>query len=185
MKIKFSSFLAAAILLAITAAFGASANAQDFKVCKSKFALCTVAACDPIPGIEKQVACRCTVNTTYSAGFEACQGVKETRAGQQIRSRYYPLKSYAVCSNDRPWAWCLDKPCIISNNDPQAATCTCDLVKNQGDYVIGTSTLSPATCTTGVISSATVAQLTTVTDFLKTKSKLLTPFKMNVLNDRK
>jgi hypothetical protein len=107
--------------------------------------------------------------------------VKDTPKGQQIRSRYYPVHSYAVCSNDRPWAWCLDKPCIVDKNNPEAASCTCDVVKNLGDYVIVTSNYTPNTCTTGVISSATVQQITQVTDYLKTKTKVLTPFNIQVL----
>ena len=43
--------------------------------------------------------------------------------GAQIRSRYYPVHSYAVWSNDRPWAWCPDKPCIVDKNNPEAASC--------------------------------------------------------------
>lgn len=170
MKTRFMSFIAAAIAVAMTSAFGAMAQAQDFQVCKSKFALCTVAACVPIPGNDKQVSCRCTVNTGYSAGQQACQDVKETPEGQQIRSRYFPVKNYTICSNNRPWAWCLDKPCVITKNNPEAASCTCDLVKDRGDYV---TCFDPATtCTTGVISSATVTQITQVTDFLKTQPKL-------------
>jgi hypothetical protein len=110
------------------------------------------------------------------------RGVKETPDGQQIRSRYYPVKSYAVCSNDRPWAWCLDKPCIVDKNNPQAALCTCDAVKNLGDYIIVTSKYTPATCATGVISSATVQQSEQITDYLKNKTKALPPFPIQVLN---
>jgi hypothetical protein len=174
-------FLIATIFLTISV-FSTNARAQEFKICKSKFALCTIARCDPIPGNENQISCHCTVNTGYSAGQQPCQGVRQTPEGQQIRSRYYPVKSYAVCSNDRPWAWCLDKPCIIDKNNPEAAACTCDTAKNLGDYVIVTSAYSPRTCTTGVISSATVGQITQVTDYLKTKTKLLTPFNIQVLN---
>src|SRR5713101_2678429 len=110
-----------------------------------------------------------------------CEGVKDTPNGQQIRSRYYPVHSYAVCSNDRPWAWCLDKPCIVDRNNPEAASCACDVVKNLGDYVIVTSNYAPNTCTTGVISSATIQQITQITDYLKTKTKVLTPFNIRVL----
>ncbi|HEY3912262.1 MAG TPA: hypothetical protein VGM07_20610 [Stellaceae bacterium] len=185
MKKKFAFFLSIAILSGAMAASAGSAQAQAFKVCKSTFALCTIAPCSPIPGNDKEVACRCTVSNSYSAGQEPCQGVKQTAQGQQIRSRYYPVKSYAVCSNDRPWAWCLDKPCLIDKNNPQAATCACDAVKNLGDYVIVTSADTPATCTTGVISSATVQQITQVTDFLKSKSSPLKPFPIQVLNQAK
>jgi hypothetical protein len=185
MKKKFAFFLPIAMVFGMMAALSGTAQAQAFKVCKSTFALCTIAPCDPIPGNDKQVSCHCTVNTSYSAGQEPCQGVKETPEGQQIKSRFYPVKSYAICSNDRPWAWCLDKPCIIDKNNPEAAACTCDAVKNLGDYVIVTSAYTPATCTTGVISSATVTQITQVTDYLKTKTKSLTPFKIEVLNQSK
>jgi hypothetical protein len=165
----------------VVLALGGTAQTQDLKVCKSTFALCTIAQCDPIPGNDKQVACHCTVNNSYSAGAEPCSEVKNTPEGQQIHSRYYPVKSYASCSNDRPWAWCLDKPCLIDKNNPEAATCTCDLVKNLGAYVIVTSHYTPATCTTGIISSATIAQIDQATASLK-KAKVLMPFPIDVLN---
>jgi hypothetical protein len=61
--------------------------------------------------------------------------------------------------------------------------CACDAVKNLGDYVIVTSENTPTTCTTGVISSATVKQITQVTDYIKTKAqKKLTAFDIQVLN---
>ncbi|MGH7984696.1 MAG: hypothetical protein ACREQX_00185 [Candidatus Binataceae bacterium] len=181
MKTRLFFFTTILLAFGITSTFNTPAWAQSFKICKSTFALCTIAPCDPIPGNDKEVACHCTVNHGYSAGQQACQGVKDTPQGQQIRSRYYPVHSYAVCANDRPWAWCLDKPCIIDKNNPQAALCTCGVVKNLGDYVIVTSKYTSTTCTTGVISSATVQQDAQVTDALK-KSKKLPPFKIKVLN---
>jgi hypothetical protein len=182
MKMRFAIFLPVMMAFGIVSVFSISVRAQDFKVCRSTFALCTIAPCDPIPGKDKQVACHCTVNNGYSAGQEPCTGVKGTSEGQQIRSRYYPVHSYAVCANDRPWAWCLDKPCVIDNNNPEAASCACDVVKNLGDYVIVTDNYTSATCTTGVISSATVQQITQVTDYLKTKTKALPPFNIQILN---
>ena len=167
--------------VALSLALASGAHAQDLKVCDSTFALCTVAWCDPIPGNDKQVSCHCTVNKGYSAGAEACSGIQQTPEGQQIRSRYYPVKSYAVCSNNRPWAWCLDKPCIIDKNNPEAAACKCDVVKDLGAYVIVTSNYMPTTCTTGVISSATVTQIDQATESLK-KAKVLEPFPIQVLN---
>ena len=156
-------------------------QAQDLKVCEGTFALCTVAWCDVIPGNDKQMSCHCTVNKGYSAGADACSDVQETPQGQQIRSRYFPVKSYAACSNGRPWAWCLDKPCIIDKNNPAAAACRCDVVKDLGTYVIVTSEYTPATCTSGVISSATIPQIDQATDSLK-KARVLPPFPIQVLN---
>jgi hypothetical protein len=54
-------------------------------------------------------------------------------------------------------------------------------VKNLGDYVIVTSNYTAATCTTGIISSATVPQITQATEAAK-MSKALTPFPIQVLN---
>ena len=173
--------LSIAGVFGVVLALGGTAQAQDLRVCKSTFALCTIAQCDPIPGNDKQVACHCTVNNSYSAGAEPCSDVKNTPEGQQIHSRYYPVKSYASCSNDRPWAWCLDKPCLIDKNNPEAATCTCDLLKNLGAYVIVTTHYTPATCTTGIISSATITQIDQATASLK-KAKVLMPFPIDVLN---
>jgi hypothetical protein len=186
MKASFARWLSrviavSGIAVGVTLALSVTGQAQDLKVCKSTFALRTIAQCDAIPGNDKQVSCHCTVNTSYSAGAEPCSGVKNTPEGQQIHSRYYPVKSYASCSNDRPWAWCLDKPCIIDNNNPEAAACTCDVVKNLGAHVIVTSHYTPATCTTGVISSATIVQIDQATASLK-KAKVLIPFPIQVLN---
>jgi hypothetical protein len=54
-------------------------------------------------------------------------------------------------------------------------------VKDLGDYVIVTDKYTPDTCTSGVISSATVKAISQVTDYLATKTRKLTPFKIEVL----
>jgi hypothetical protein len=173
--------IAVAWRVAAALALGVPAQAQDLKVCEGTFALCTVAWCNPIPGNDKQVICQCTVNRGYSAGLQDCAGVVETGKGQPIRSRYFPIKSYVVCNNARPWAACGDKPCAIDENNPQAADCACDLVKDLGPYVVATSEYTPATCFSGIISSATVQQTEQITEVLK-KSKVLPSFPLQVLN---
>ena len=75
----------------------------------------------------------------------------------------------------------MDKPCIVDKNNPEA-TCTCDTVKNLGDYVVVTSNYTAATCVTGIISSATVPQINQAAEAAK-KSKALTPFPIQVLNE--
>jgi len=171
-------------LITIPVSGGFAADQPDFTLCKSTYALCTTAPCAPVAGQKDAVSCACDVKTGYSAGTEPCQGKVETANGTQVRSRYYPVKSYAVCTNDRPWAWCLDKPCIIDKNDPTKAACACTSVKEEGNYVIVTSKYAASTCTTGIISSATVTQIDQVTDFLK-KSSQLKPFGITVLNSPK
>jgi hypothetical protein len=162
----------------------AFAEGDGFKLCASTYALCTTAPCTPAPGKENAVSCACEVKTGYSAGQQDCQKETKTDAGVEIRSRYFPVKSYAVCTNDRPWAWCLDKPCIIDKDDPTKANCACTAVKDQGPYVIVTDTYTDTTCTTGIISSATVTQITDVTNFIKA-SKALKPYDIKVLNSPK
>jgi hypothetical protein len=138
----------------------------DFKVCESTYALCTSAPCTTVPAKDGTVSCACEVKMGYSVGLEPCQE-KDSSEGKELRSRYFPLKSVAICTNARPWAWCLDKPCLVDKNDPTKATCACAAVKDQGPYVIGAAAYTDALCKTGLISSATVTQINQVTDFLK------------------
>jgi hypothetical protein len=157
------------------------AQAAKFTLCKGTYALCTSAACTPVAGKEGTVSCSCEVRTGYSAGRDACQPVKDSGEGKQVRSRYYPVKSFAVCANDRPWANCLDMPCIVDKEDPTKAKCACTTVNDQGPYVIVGDTYTPSTCTTGIISSATVVENERITDFLKTTNEL-EPFAIKILN---
>ena len=83
----FMRALSTAWVFGFVLALGGTGQAQDLKVCKGTFALCTIAQCDPIPGNDKQVACHCTVNSGYSTGAEPCSGVKNTPEGQEIHSR--------------------------------------------------------------------------------------------------
>lgn len=181
---KISLLLTSAALASLAAGNCAVAQPADFKLCESTYALCTTAVCTPVAGKEGTVSCACDVKTGYSAGQQACESAMETSESKQVRSRYYPVKSYAVCSNDRPWAWCLDKPCTVEKNDPTKATCACTAVKAQGPYVIVTDNYTPSTCTTGIISSATVVQIDQVTEFLKTTTEL-NPYPIKVLDGAK
>ncbi|WP_133135803.1 hypothetical protein [Legionella rowbothamii] len=167
------------LLLLIT--YQVSAKNSNYTVCKNKFALCTTALCDPIPGKKGWVSCHCSVQKGYSAGTESCSSLEKSTKGSLIKSRYYPIKSYAICKNDRPWAWCLDSPCKINKSEPNKATCLCSLVKNKGDYVIVTDAYNDTTCTTGVHSSATIKGAEEVRDFLKTNEDLQ-PFDIKILN---
>lgn len=171
----------AGLALALTRAGTTSTGAASFTACKSTYALCTTASCKPIPGQKGNLLCGCSVQRGYSAGTHACKAVVHTSAGQLIYSRYYPVKAYAECSNSRPWAWCLDVPCLIDKNHPTRAACTCTVVTNQNPYVIVTDKYTTSTCTTGIISSATVQGITEISNFIQSKH-LLPPFTIKVLN---
>lgn len=170
------------LLILACVSTSALAAADDFTLCDGKYALCTTAKCTPVPGQEDTVSCACKVENGYSVGKQACQDAKAN--GDQVKSRYYPVKYHAICSNSRPWAWCLDKPCTVDKNDPAQATCACTAVKEQGNYVIVTKSYNESTCTTGIVSSATVQQSAEITGFLKTQEKLK-PFPIKIVGSEK
>ncbi len=157
-------------------------NSPKFIVCESTYALCTGAPCTPIPGDAQDVSCACIVQTGYSAGLTQCQPPTFTPdGGLQVLSRYFPIRSYASCSNSRPWANCLDFPCIVDPTNSLVATCTCAVEQNQGAYIAVNheDQYDAASCTTGILSSATLTAANGLTAFLKHNSKL-PPFKVKV-----
>jgi hypothetical protein len=156
-------------------------KADEFTACDSTYALCTTARCVPIEGSKDLVSCNCKVKSGYSAGTKPCHKIVKTQEGDLIYSRYFPIKSYVTCSNSRPWAWCLDKPCLIDKKDFSKASCACSLVKNLGDYIIVADSYSQSVCTTDIVSSATVTDANKVTDFLKTQ-KELQPYPVKVIS---
>lgn len=167
-----TALLGAVVAGLASAAAGNIAAAADFRVCKSTYALCTTAKCTAEPGEPKTATCACEVHTGYSAAQKPCEAEKKTDKGTVIASRYFPIKSYALCTNNRPWAWCLDKPCVVDKNDPKKANCACSVVEDQGDYVMVTDTYTAETCTIGLYSSATLTQLDQITKFIKAQGSL-------------
>ena len=160
---------------------GDDESKSAFIVCESTHALCTTAKCEPADGSTDTVSCACDVKTGYSAGQKPCTKEAQTAKGKEISSRYYPIKSYVACSNDRPWAWCLDKPCIVDPNDATKASCACAVTKSKDPYMVVTDRYTDSTCTTDLWSSATVADATDLTDFLRSNEHLK-PFDIEVLN---
>jgi hypothetical protein len=163
----------AGLMMVSVAACGSGGNSSvptspQFVVCKSTFALCTTALCSPIPGDDQNVSCNCTVTTSYSIGSTKCPGVQKTSEGLTVVSRYYPIKSYLRCSNDRPWAMCLNSPCVINPASPSQASCKCTVLADQGPYIIvnADGDYSDTSCINGVNSYATVADVDQVTDYL-------------------
>lgn len=161
--------------------FNSHAAASDFTVCRSTYALCTTAVCQPLPGKAGFATCSCKVKTGYSAGTKPCTGIIKTKAGQAVSSRYFPIKAYKSCANDRPWAFCLDSPCVVNPNDTGKASCICSLVKNKGNYVVVADHHHKTSCTSKIYSSATIKDIDQITAFLKTHSEL-PPFPIKVLN---
>ena len=162
-------------LSAVTISGASAGEPPNLKVCQSTYALCTTARCAAVSRAKGVLSCACDVKTGYSLGLEACKDPTETNEGVPIKSGYFPVTTYAVCTNARSWAFCLDKPCTSFE---------CASVKRQGPYVIVTDAYTPKTCTTGIISSATVTQITQATDFPKNSAELKA-FDIKVLNSAK
>ncbi len=183
------SFITAAIILCTLCGCGSSSSEGappspgGFIVCKSTYALCTGAPCTAIPGNDQDVSCACIIQTGYSAATTMCQPPTVTPQGLQVISRYFPIRSYAPCSNSRPWANCLDSACIVDPGNSSYANCTCSIEQNQGDYlaVNAEEQYNSASCTTGILSSATVTDANALTNSLKHNPKLR-PFPIKVLN---
>ena len=160
-----------------------TAFASNFILCESKYALCTTAVCTKLHNQKGMASCHCSVQVGYSVGQKPCLNPKKTNKGLLVHSRYYPIKSYVKCSNDRPWTWCLDSPCIVDKHNPKKAICYCSIVKNKGDYIIVANHYSKSACTKGLISSATVKGSEEITEFLNTQTKLK-PFPIKVYKNK-
>lgn len=169
-------------MLALLGLCGGTAWAQSptFQVCRSTYALCTTASCsetdDPLV-----VACACEVRTNeYSLGAQPCGSDGKPNPGDTLKSRYHPVKAFVACNNNRAWANCLDAECTVDDKTSRT-TCHCDVAYSSTPYVITGNTYTTDTCTTGIISSATVDSVFEVTEFLKTNPDL-PPFNFKVLN---
>ncbi|MDF1929524.1 hypothetical protein PGH45_04855 [Legionella pneumophila] len=161
-----------------------ASSGSNFILCKSTYALCTTALCKAIPEKKGMASCKCDVKfNQYSVGTKPCTGVTKTKNGFVLSSRYSPISSYVSCQNSRPWAFCLDSPCLVDSQNPKIAFCLCTLVKNKGNYVIVTNHYNKNTCITGIYSSATIKDVQQVTQFLKRHSEL-PPYPIKILNAR-
>jgi hypothetical protein len=159
------------------------AATNKFTLCNSKYALCTFVPCDPVPGKKDVVSCHCNVKEAYSFGTKSCDELKEVTKGQSVSSRYSPINEMVICSNERPWAFCLDSPCVVDSKDPTKADCLCSLVANKGPYAVSINTDGKSECTNGIYSSATIKDINEATAFLKTH-KELPPLPIKIIQDK-
>jgi hypothetical protein len=184
--------------------------APSFTFCDGTYALCTLARCAPIPGkaagAEGFLSCPCAVMQGDSAGQQLCAGVPDASpyVGQSITSRYHPITSMAICTNNnnQPWAWCLDMPCVVDSIDGGTAfdggigkaTCMCVSSSTtgsagKGEYIVVTDTDTESTCPTGpnspngFISSATVCGVEGITRFFYAKSSSPSPGPIKIVNN--
>jgi hypothetical protein len=185
-KMLFSTVLLVITSCRITAMAQAGAmHHPEFLLCHTAYALCTFSQCGPAvaQGKQETTTCSCRVwkgysVAAYSGSGTECDGQSTTPDGQtKVISRYYPIPGYGTCSNNKPWAMCLDKSCVVDSNDKTRANCNCSVedrqtVKQgqgeQKDYLVRYG----SSCPSGIISSATVLDLDGITHFLKGKDEI-------------
>ena len=157
-----------------------------FYACRMTYALCTFSSCDVVVlmGDKATTTCDCKVIPDgWSVGQKDCKADKPEET--HVKSRYFPIRTYARCSNKRPWAMCLDSDCTVDKNDKTKAACDCAVMRGEGDYLVQPDTPgTPSQCDTGIISSATVLDLDTITDFLQKQDKMPV-YDMLVVNPQK
>ena len=107
--------------------------------CEGRYALCIKAPCKPIvsrSGDRKyaieEANCSCEVETGWSMGPGSCDERKPATRGD----RTYLISTYSnlfnesnqtlTCeSKETVWAMCYGAPCVVDENDPAKAICTC------------------------------------------------------------
>jgi len=150
----------------------------QFRACHYTYALCTYAPCHGTKTVimnnqeVTNTTCDCPViENGWSVGQVECSA--DQPHGANIKSRYFPIRMYARCTNKRPWAMCLDSECTIDKNDKTKAACTCALKQGLGDYVVAPDTPGhPSQCDSGIVSSATVLDVAAISDYLETQDNM-------------
>ena len=150
----------------------------QFHACHYTYALCTYAPCHETKKaiINNQevtnTTCDCqVVENGWSVGQVECS--VDQPNGSNIKSRYFPIRMYARCTNKRPWAMCLDSPCTIDPKDKTKAACSCTLQQDLGDYVVWPDSPGhPSQCEEGIVSSATVPDVEAISDFLEKQDNM-------------
>ena len=162
----------------------------QYQVCEGTFALCTTAICSGTAQ-DQNVDCICTVNKGYSAGGQECRAPAVTPQGTQIYSRFFPIGSYQPCTNppsaSSPWAWCLDKQCLIDKDNPTIAHCQCGNVTTASysglpsfPYIIVTGQVTSTLCQNGInYSSATVSDATNINNAFNEYLKKNNPYPLS------
>lgn len=137
----------------------AGVKTADGWLCKQQYALCTQAPCEHAASAgasdDKTVSCRCLVEDGYSFGFTDC--ADRTPAGDSVISTFSTQDVTASvhemsCPDGTPWANCLDMPCTIDPDDPQKATCQCEVVES-GAFVTMGGACDTSTCSSVIWSA--------------------------------
>lgn len=152
-------------------------------LCEGTFALCTSAACVPLPD-STQAACSCAVLRGKSMASVPCDTVAPTRGanGTEVVYSMFSLEQFAQgkeamkCAKDTPWTWCLNKPCTVDPADPDRALCVCDIVTNSTqEWMTLGGRCDASTCQTAYWSGATLADFQQGTAFMQEHGQSIQP----------
>lgn len=171
LKSTFSSFILPALaVLMITVGFN---KANDEKVCKHQYALCTSAQCIPQPDDPNKAICFCDVEEGESMSTVSCDKLRPSTDENGIRTVYstFSLKQFESglqamkCPEGTPWTWCLNKKCTVDPANPQKAICTCDIIRT-GEWMTLGGNCETSTCKTGYWSGAALKDFDTNNAFM-------------------
>jgi hypothetical protein len=109
------------------------AREQQPIICSGKYALCSAAACQQIPGLKDRALCQCSLWQGKNIGFSSC----EQRKPQKNSNEQVKLLStfsfggmhfkYMKCPKGNYWTSCLDQPCLADKNNLRKAHCNCKI----------------------------------------------------------
>jgi hypothetical protein len=152
----------------------ASKDHQSNQLCKHQFALCTSAPCVPQPGDPTKAICFCDVKEGPSLATVSCDTIAPSVDANGISTVYSTFsldqfnegKKGLQCPSDTPWTWCLNKRCTVDPSNPKKAICTCDVMRNVGQWMTLGGNCDTTTCKTGYWSGAAMTDFNSGVVFL-------------------
>jgi len=162
------------VVAVICVAFSNVQSSNANQLCKQQFALCTSALCVPQPGDPTKAICICDVKEGASMSTVSCDTIAPSTDSNGIRTLYSTFsldqfqegKKGMKCPSDTPWTWCLNKRCTVDPTNPKKAICTCDVVRNAGEWMTLGGNCDTSTCQTGYWSGALMKDFEGGTAFL-------------------
>lgn len=131
------------------------AFADQTNICRGTYALCITARCAAIPTLDRlsnyyvnHALCECDViedseeKPAWSMGPGACEDHGPvTQHGRTFlistySNLYNSTNKEVSCGKDTLWAWCYGAPCVVDEEDPTKALCTCPLVEGRADLLV-------------------------------------------------
>jgi hypothetical protein len=109
----------------------------------------------------------CDVEEGPSLATQPCHTLEPTIVSGNLETVYstFSLRQMEhdhlkplTCPGSTPWTWCLNKKCIVDPMNPVKALCSCDIRRNEGDWVTLGGDQNPATCQRGYWSGTAIPE---------------------------